>query len=322
MTFTPSASALKFVMTRWRRTDGRDGADVLAAGGTRLPLRTARVFAPRIRYCEARGPAPQLTQSCTNCRVGRLGPASRARPHRVGDDVLGDRDAADRLLDPQDVRAASGPSSTALSAARRSSGDDLLLFLLVRVVDRDVEHEPVELRLGQRVGPFQLDRVLRRQDEERRLEGEGLRPPAVTCFSCIAWSSAACVLGGVRLISSARIRLAKIGPADELERAPCPVVRSSSRISVPVMSDGIRSGVNWMRLNLRSSTWASVEIRRVLASPGTPTRRQCPSAKRAPEQLVDDPSAGRRSPCGPRRGSARAPPRTPGRRLCSPWGSA
>ena len=37
-------------------------------------------------------------------------------------------------------------------------------------------------------------------------------PPTVTWCSCIASSSAACVLGGVRLISSARITLAKIGP--------------------------------------------------------------------------------------------------------------
>ena len=45
--------------------------------------------------------------------------------------------------------------------------DDVELLLLVGVVDQDVEHEPVELRLGQRVGPFLLDRVLRGQDEER-----------------------------------------------------------------------------------------------------------------------------------------------------------
>ncbi len=38
-------------------------------------------------------------------------------------------------------------------------------------------------------------------------------PPAVTCRSCIASSSAAWVLGGVRLISSASMMLAKIGPA-------------------------------------------------------------------------------------------------------------
>ena len=37
-------------------------------------------------------------------------------------------------------------------------------------------------------------------------------PPAVTWCSCIAWSSAAWVLGGVRLISSASTTLAKTGP--------------------------------------------------------------------------------------------------------------
>ena len=44
---------------------------------------------------------------------------------------------------------------------------DLELFLLVRVVDEDVEHEAVELGLGQRIGAFLLDRVLRGQHEER-----------------------------------------------------------------------------------------------------------------------------------------------------------
>src|SRR5262249_25328763 len=44
-------------------------------------------------------------------------------------------------------------------------------------------------------------------------------------------------------------------------------------MSVPVMSDGIRSGVNWMRLNLRSRTRASVAMSSVFARPGTPTMR-------------------------------------------------
>ena len=37
-------------------------------------------------------------------------------------------------------------------------------------------------------------------------------PPIVTCCSCIASSSAACTLAGARLISSARMMFAKIGP--------------------------------------------------------------------------------------------------------------
>ena len=50
---------------------------------------------------------------------------------------------------------------------------------------------------------------------------------------------------------------------------------------MPVMSDGIRSGVNWMRLNTRDSVWASELTSRVLARPGTPTSRQWPREKMA-----------------------------------------
>ena len=60
-------------------------------------------------------------------------------------------------------------------------------------------------------------------------------PPTVTRCSCIASSRAAWVLGGVRLISSARTRFAKIGPGTNLSFL-FPVVLSSSIISVPVMS--------------------------------------------------------------------------------------
>ena len=45
--------------------------------------------------------------------------------------------------------------------------DDLEFFIFAGIADVDVEHEPIELRFGQRIGAFLLDRVLRRQDEER-----------------------------------------------------------------------------------------------------------------------------------------------------------
>ena len=48
--------------------------------------------------------------------------------------------------------------------------DDGHLVVLGQVVDDHVEHEPVELGLGQRIGPLHLDRVLRGQDEERLLQ--------------------------------------------------------------------------------------------------------------------------------------------------------
>src|SRR5437899_1398543 len=99
----------------------------------------------------------------------------------------------------------------------------------------------------------------------------------VTRCSCIASSSADCVFGGVRLISSARTMLLKIGPgANTIWRLP---LASSLMRSVPVMSDGIRSGVNWMRVNFRSTTRASVCTSSVFASPGTPTIRLLPPTK-------------------------------------------
>jgi hypothetical protein len=90
---------------------------------------------------------------------------------------------------------------------------------LRRIADDDLEHEAVELGLGQRVGALLLDRVLRREDEEGlraavRLARDGDRR------SCIASSSADCVFGA-RLISSARTKLAKIGPFWN-DEAPAP----------------------------------------------------------------------------------------------------
>ena len=95
----------------------------------------------------------------------------------------------------------------------------------------------------------------------------------------MASNSAACVFGGVRLISSARMTLENSGPSRKRNSRP-PVLRFSSITSVPVMSAGIRSGVNWMRLKLRFNARLSVLIMSVLASPGTPSSRQWLRANR------------------------------------------
>ena len=47
------------------------------------------------------------------------------------------------------------------------------------------------------------------------------------------------------------------------------------------MSEGIRSGVNWMRLKPSDMVLASELTSSVLARPGTPTSRQWPRAKMA-----------------------------------------
>ena len=109
----------------------------------------------------------------------------------------------------------------------------------------------------------------------RTKNGEGrvnVFPPTVTRRSCIASSMAACVFGGVRLISSASTMLAKSGPSRN-RNSFSPVPGFTLITSVPVMSLGIRSGVNWIRRKLICMAWARVEIRSVFARPGTPTSR-------------------------------------------------
>ena len=51
-------------------------------------------------------------------------------------------------------------------------------------------------------------------------------------------------------------------------------------MSVPVMSIGIKSGVNWIRLNLSDIVSASLLTSSVLASPGTPISKAWPRANR------------------------------------------
>ena len=99
----------------------------------------------------------------------------------------------------------------------------------------------------------------------------------MTRCSCIASSSADCVFGVARLISSASTRLLKIGPCWNRKRRSPP---SSTMMFVPMMSAGIRSGVNWMREKPRSSASAMVRTSIVLPSPGTPSSSACEPAIR------------------------------------------
>src|SRR3954454_14431422 len=89
-------------------------------------------------------------------------------------------------------------------------------------------------------------------------------------------SNADWTLAGARLISSASRKLANTGPSS-MSKPPPPGLR----MRVPTTSDGTRSGVNWMRLNVPPRTWASVLIVSVLARPGTPSSRTCPPASSA-----------------------------------------
>ena len=110
--------------------------------------------------------------------------------------------------------------------------------------------------------------------------------PTVTSRSCIACKRAAWVLGGVRLISSARMMLEKSGPGTK--RKVLRPASGSSRTLVPVMSEGIRSGVNWIRLKPTSRILAIELTIKVLASPGTPTKQDVPPGEDRRQDQLDD----------------------------------
>src|SRR5579883_61158 len=93
--------------------------------------------------------------------------------------------------------------------------------------------------------------------------------------SFIACSSAACVFGGARLISSASRSSVKIGPLVSVKA----LVWKLNRF-VPSTSPGIRSGVNWMRPNLIDRLAAKHCASNVLAVPGTPSSRIWPLTSR------------------------------------------
>ena len=96
----------------------------------------------------------------------------------------------------------------------------------------------------------------------------------MTWRSSITSNKAACVFAGARFISSIKIILEKIGP----------FLKSNSevfisKIEVPKISLGIKSGVNCMRLKPTSKVFANSFAETVFATPGTPSIKECPLAK-------------------------------------------
>jgi hypothetical protein len=166
--------------------------------------------------------------------------AARARridqPYRVARHFLGDHDLRAQFLELEDVgplrhargRGCFAPVVFVTTAPRR----------LRQVVDDDVEHEAIELRFRQRIGAFELDRILGRQHEERLSSGRSGRRRDVVLLHRL--EQRACVLGGVRLISSARMICAKTGPFTNAAAAAGVLVENLGARDV----DGIRSGVN------------------------------------------------------------------------------
>ena len=97
----------------------------------------------------------------------------------------------------------------------------------------------------------------------------------MTCCSSIASSSADCVFGDARLISSASTTLANTPPG---RNSKSPRVRFHTE--TPVTSEGRRSGVNWMRRHVPPTERAIAFASDVLPTPGTSSMSRWPSAKR------------------------------------------
>ena len=179
------------------------------------------------------------------------------------------------------IASSSSASATASIFANAVVGlrDDRLQLGAAGIVEAELQHEAVELRLRQRIGAVQLDRVLRREHAERPSAAGSWSRPTVTVPSCIASSSALCVRGEARLISSASNRLAE-------HRAP-PEIRTCRPSAGSWREHGRTSDVSRQQVGreldaaVRSATPAAkARAIEVLPSPGTPSSSACPPAIR------------------------------------------
>ena len=283
-----SSSASGRSTSRWRSTAGRDLDDVVgrheaAIGETCPRLRAAS------RCTAARGLAPSSTLGSVARRCARSRSRSRSpRPRRP---------SRRRLRAPARARAASTHRLARRRAwpARRRGG--AAAGSPSRPPRRD-SRRPPSAGSG-RAAPRAADTCPRtRSGSASRSRGtmspSGCGVPSiVTWLSCIASSSAACVFGGVRLISSASRTLVKTGPGRKTSSPPRSVI-------VPVRSEGSMSGVNCTRRN-SSAERARGRVREQRLRHAGHALEQHVAADEQRRQRDPRPRApGRRRPCRPR----------------------
>ena len=139
----------------------------------------------------------------------------------------------------------------------------------------DLHQEAVELRLGQRIGALLLDRVLRGQHVERRAERVVHARRRSPDFSCIACSSADCVRGVARLISSAIRSWQKTGPSMKRNGAAA-VGRGLQHLGAQDVGRHQVGRELDPAARQAPSPCDSVSTSRVLPSPGSPISSPCP----------------------------------------------
>ena len=243
----PSASASKLRSTRCAST-GSSIAPMSSRVTARRPCISARALEASTSAWPARGPAPQpmCLRTAVDRGLGRAGGAHQARGVAQHD--------ARRSRCRAPAAAGAAGSSTSIAGSRVAPGR------------RGWWRRPsrsLRLRSGSRrrcaagsgrAAPRAADRCRPARSgsaspARRRACGSlCVWPAKVTERSCIASSSADWVFGGARLISSASSTWVNTGPCWK-RNTRWRVAWSSSRISVPTISEGIRSGVNCTRRN-------------------------------------------------------------------------
>ena len=162
--------------------------------------------------------------------------------------------------------------------AVHARGQDLFEHRPIDAGDVDLEHEAIELRFGQRIRALELDRVLRRQHEERRRQrprlAERRHAPFLHRFE---QRRLRLRRRAVDFVGQQQVGEDRAGVEDELLSCP----RCSWRMWLPVMSVGSRSGVNWMRRTSSDSSRDSALTSSVLPRPGSPSSSTWPRASSA-----------------------------------------
>ena len=110
---------------------------------------------------------------------------------------------------------------------------------------QDLHQEAVELRFGQRIGAFHLDRILSGHHQERRFELVGGGAAGDGAFlHGFEQRGLRLGRGAIDLVGQHQVGEDRAGlEAQSLARR----ARRSRSIMLPTMSAGMRSGVNWMR---------------------------------------------------------------------------
>ena len=132
--------------------------------------------------------------------------------------------------------------STVIQTSRIETGipvcHHLSLLFLAGIIKQDLQHETIELRLGQRIGAFILNRVFSREHGKNRRQLMSFAVDRhLPLFHCFQQS-------GLRLGRRAIDFVGQQYVGEDRALAQIELEVATLKTLVPVMSEGIRSGVN------------------------------------------------------------------------------